>query len=171
MPSSLPTAPPKGAPADITVNFADVHLYGSVSVYDIWAQKKVGVFKGSFTVCSAGARSVSSAAPPCLFLALAAARSSSPDWRCLPGTVQTLSDCVRVCADAGPCRPSRCRSTTRRSTVSPPSQTEASHHQHLLVRTCSCGSLLHPVYSRVFCFFPITRRGHLLSLQFIVPYF
>merc|ERR1711920_1052704 len=32
-------------PADITVEFADVHLFGSIFVYDIWAKKVVGTFK------------------------------------------------------------------------------------------------------------------------------
>merc|ERR1711935_456369 len=47
--SCVPSGKPDVSPADITVNFADVHLYGSVSVYDIWAQAKVGTFTGSYT--------------------------------------------------------------------------------------------------------------------------
>jgi len=45
----VPTGPPVSQPADITVTFADVHLYGKVSVYDIWTQKTVGIFEGSYT--------------------------------------------------------------------------------------------------------------------------
>lgn len=41
--------PSPGAPADITINFADVNLVGAVSVYDIWAGKTVGTFSGSYT--------------------------------------------------------------------------------------------------------------------------
>jgi len=37
------------AAADITVTFSDLHLYGPVQVYDIWAQKSLGTFHGSFT--------------------------------------------------------------------------------------------------------------------------
>ena len=35
-----PTGPP--APADITITFADINLFGSVKVYDIWAQSELG---------------------------------------------------------------------------------------------------------------------------------
>jgi len=45
----VPSGQPATDPADVTVNFADVHLYGSVQVYDIWAQKVVGTFTGSYT--------------------------------------------------------------------------------------------------------------------------
>jgi len=41
-----------GAAQDITVQFADVGLSGSVEVYDIWAQQKVGTFEGSYTAKS-----------------------------------------------------------------------------------------------------------------------
>lgn len=41
--------PQKGKKASITVAFSDVGLSGKVSVYDIWAQKKLGDFEGSFT--------------------------------------------------------------------------------------------------------------------------
>ena len=37
------------ATADITIHFADVHLYGTVSVFDIWAQATIGDFSGSYT--------------------------------------------------------------------------------------------------------------------------
>lgn len=37
------------ASADITFNFADVNLFGSVSVFDIWFQTKVGDFNHSYT--------------------------------------------------------------------------------------------------------------------------
>lgn len=44
-------SPPRGQPADITVNFADVGLglaVGSeVSVYDVWAQKSLGTTNGT----------------------------------------------------------------------------------------------------------------------------
>lgn len=48
-PSQMPT--PSGQTADITVNFADVGLSAkdAVDVYDIWAQKGLGSFTGSFT--------------------------------------------------------------------------------------------------------------------------
>jgi Alpha galactosidase C-terminal beta sandwich domain len=38
-----------GASADITITFADVNLFGSVSVYDIWARASLGAFTGSYT--------------------------------------------------------------------------------------------------------------------------
>jgi len=41
-------APPTG-PADITIDFADVGLYGAVNVYDIWAGAALGSFTGSYT--------------------------------------------------------------------------------------------------------------------------
>ena len=41
--------PPAGAAVDITVSFADVNLFGSVRVYDIWSQTDLGVFEGAFT--------------------------------------------------------------------------------------------------------------------------
>lgn len=34
---------------DLTLSFADLKLYGGVAVYDIWEQKEVGVFHGSYT--------------------------------------------------------------------------------------------------------------------------
>jgi len=46
-PGQVPS--PTGGAADITINFADVNLYGSVSVYDIWAQQTVGTFTTSYT--------------------------------------------------------------------------------------------------------------------------
>ena len=50
--SAIPNTPPLNSSADITVNFADVHLYGPVQVYDIWEQKTLGTFKGSYTAKS-----------------------------------------------------------------------------------------------------------------------
>ena len=35
--------------ADITISFSMVNLHGSVTVYDIWEQKSVGSFTGSYT--------------------------------------------------------------------------------------------------------------------------
>jgi hypothetical protein len=35
--------------ADITVEFAQVHLYGAIAVFDIWAGKPLGRFTGKFT--------------------------------------------------------------------------------------------------------------------------
>jgi alpha-N-acetylgalactosaminidase len=47
--SAIPSQPTPNA-RDITVKFADLHLYGPVEVYDIWAQKMVGTFTdGSYT--------------------------------------------------------------------------------------------------------------------------
>jgi hypothetical protein len=46
-PSQVPSA--SAAPADITVTFADLNLFGRVSVYDVWAQQSLGAFSGSFT--------------------------------------------------------------------------------------------------------------------------
>lgn len=43
----IPT--PNGAAVDITISFADVDFEGSVAVYDVWAQKSVGTFTGSYT--------------------------------------------------------------------------------------------------------------------------
>eukprot|EP00051_Salpingoeca_urceolata_P010832 m.133143 g.133143 ORF g.133143 m.133143 type:complete len:499 (-) comp16874_c0_seq4:137-1633(-) len=43
------TPPQPGPPVNITVNFADVGLSGSVKVYDIWTHKQVGVFSSSFS--------------------------------------------------------------------------------------------------------------------------
>lgn len=41
-------------PADITVNFSDpqINLFGKIDVYDIWEQKTVGTFEGSYTAKS-----------------------------------------------------------------------------------------------------------------------
>merc|ERR1712224_1041685 len=50
-PSQYPTEPVT-TEADITVNFSDVGLTGDVEVYDIWAQKQVGIFQGSYTASS-----------------------------------------------------------------------------------------------------------------------
>jgi hypothetical protein len=41
--------PSPGLPADITVAFADINLVSQVEVFDIWAQKSLGSFSGSFT--------------------------------------------------------------------------------------------------------------------------
>ena len=41
--------PPAPPPADIEIAFADVDLFGSVRVYDVFAQQEVGVFSGSYT--------------------------------------------------------------------------------------------------------------------------
>jgi alpha-galactosidase len=38
-----------GTSVDITVNFADINLVGSVRVRDVWAQADAGVFTGSYT--------------------------------------------------------------------------------------------------------------------------
>jgi hypothetical protein len=46
-PNQVPTN--SGTAVDITINFSDVNLVGNVSVYDVWAQKTVGVFAGSYT--------------------------------------------------------------------------------------------------------------------------
>jgi hypothetical protein len=40
---------PTGSSVDITINFSDVNLVGSVNVYDIWARQNVGTFTGSYT--------------------------------------------------------------------------------------------------------------------------
>lgn len=49
IPKSHPPPPPPPSAADITVTFADLNLFGSVSVYDIWEHKTVGIFTGSYT--------------------------------------------------------------------------------------------------------------------------
>ena len=46
-PSQIPSG--HAAPADITVTFADINLFGSVTVFDVWAQQSLGAFTGSFT--------------------------------------------------------------------------------------------------------------------------
>ena len=46
-PSQIPSS--HAAPADITVTFADINLFGSVTVFDVWAQQSLGAFTGSFT--------------------------------------------------------------------------------------------------------------------------
>jgi hypothetical protein len=46
-PSQIPSG--SSAPADITVRFSDLNLFGSVTVYDVWAQQSLGAFTGSFT--------------------------------------------------------------------------------------------------------------------------
>lgn len=49
-PNQIPTpTPPAADAADITITFSDINLMGSVQVYDIWAQKVVGVFEKSYT--------------------------------------------------------------------------------------------------------------------------
>jgi hypothetical protein len=48
-PHFTPTPAPSGAAANITVVFQQVGLHGSVTVYDIWAQKTVGRFTNSYT--------------------------------------------------------------------------------------------------------------------------
>merc|ERR1712048_23503 len=45
-PSQMPLSDKE---ADITVTFSDLGLSGDVTVYDIWAQKKIGVFQNSWT--------------------------------------------------------------------------------------------------------------------------
>lgn len=46
-PSQIPAS--NATAADITIVFADVNLYGTVTVFDIWAQASVGSFTGSYT--------------------------------------------------------------------------------------------------------------------------
>jgi len=46
-PNQIPS--PSGLAVDITINFADVNLQGSVQVYDVWAGSVVGTFTGSYT--------------------------------------------------------------------------------------------------------------------------
>jgi len=41
-------APPSGS-ANITLKFAEVGLFGTVQVHDIWAQKDLGLYSGSYT--------------------------------------------------------------------------------------------------------------------------
>lgn len=43
----IPSA--SGQAVDITINFADINLYGQVKVYDIWAQQQVAITTGSYT--------------------------------------------------------------------------------------------------------------------------
>ena len=38
-----------GAAADIAVDFAALHLFGEVDVYDIWARRSLGTFEGGYT--------------------------------------------------------------------------------------------------------------------------
>jgi len=40
---------PAGSAVDITLSFADVEMYGEVSVYDIFARSSAGKVKGSYT--------------------------------------------------------------------------------------------------------------------------
>ena len=51
--SAIPSAPPTDV-ADVTVQFDDpeINLFGEVEVYDIWAQKSIGNFTGSYTAHS-----------------------------------------------------------------------------------------------------------------------
>lgn len=49
-PSQYPSK--DGQALDITLNFSDVGLSGSVAVYDIWTQQQLGVFQGSYTASS-----------------------------------------------------------------------------------------------------------------------
>jgi hypothetical protein len=44
--------PMPGLPADITIAFADVNLFGKVDVYDVWARQSLGVFEGSYTAAA-----------------------------------------------------------------------------------------------------------------------
>ena len=44
--------PSPGAPTDISIAFADVNMRGSVNVFDIWQQKSLGTFTGSFTAAA-----------------------------------------------------------------------------------------------------------------------
>ena len=46
-PNQVPTS--NGTAVDITVNFSDIDLFGNVEVMDVWAQKSLGVFTGSYT--------------------------------------------------------------------------------------------------------------------------
>lgn len=46
-PGQIPN--PDGDSADITITFADLNLFGKVLVYDIWANKEIGIFSGSYT--------------------------------------------------------------------------------------------------------------------------
>jgi alpha-galactosidase len=38
-----------GAAADITIEFSDVNMVGSVNVFDIWQQQSAGPFTGNYT--------------------------------------------------------------------------------------------------------------------------
>ena len=49
----MPPTPPNKAAKDIAINFTMVDFHGSVNVYDIWEQKSVGAFTGSYTVRTA----------------------------------------------------------------------------------------------------------------------
>jgi hypothetical protein len=44
-----PPAPSPPAAADITLDFALVDLHGAVEVFDIWQEKSLGSFTGSYT--------------------------------------------------------------------------------------------------------------------------
>jgi hypothetical protein len=46
-PNQIPSS--NGTAVDITVTFADINLFGSVEVYDIWARASVGTFTTSYT--------------------------------------------------------------------------------------------------------------------------
>ena len=48
--AAIPSPSGQNVPADITVQFADVHLFGGVSVFDIWAQATVGECVGAAVV-------------------------------------------------------------------------------------------------------------------------
>ncbi len=47
--AAIPIPPSNRTTADITVNFADVDLFGPVHVHDIWEQKFIGTFVDSYT--------------------------------------------------------------------------------------------------------------------------
>lgn len=59
--------PPKSV--DITIRFSDVHLYDSISVYDIWKQKLMGEFMDEYTAKDVQGHGVT-------FLRLSAARGA-----------------------------------------------------------------------------------------------
>jgi len=42
------------SPADITVRFDQLHLYGKVTILDIWSNKSLGTFTGQFTSAAVG---------------------------------------------------------------------------------------------------------------------
>lgn len=46
---SKPSQIPSQGKADISVTFSDLGLSGDVTVFDIWAQKEIGTFQGSYT--------------------------------------------------------------------------------------------------------------------------
>lgn len=46
---TVPKTPPDAEAKDILLNFSFVDLHGSVAVYDIWEQKALGSFEGSYT--------------------------------------------------------------------------------------------------------------------------